>query len=134
LVNRFTRLVGNQLGGGGRGPIWGLAGFDDNKVVLGGEDRVVTVLDDRKWRNVDLWKTPLKHDIVGLLGIKKKLCVFGLDHEVVMRENEGDEGVAPRHRNNHRAYRARARWSGMCADEHFIYARDALGALMLFKI
>ncbi|KAH9255721.1 hypothetical protein BASA81_006115 [Batrachochytrium salamandrivorans] len=123
-------LAGNQLGGGGNGPLWAVDAAESSFCV-GGEDRVVASMDDRKWRSFDLWKTPLKHDIVALaLASSKRLVALGLDHEIA----QCMEKHSHRLYDNHRVFRARARWTGVCAaGDGELYCRDAHGTLYSFN-
>lgn len=123
-------LAGSQLGGGGSGPLWAVDAAESSFCV-GGEDRVVASMDDRKWRSFDLWKTPLKHDIVALaLASNKRLVALGLDHEIA----QCVEKHSHRLHDNHRVFRARARWTGACAaGDGELYCRDAHGTLYSFN-
>lgn len=152
------RLRGNQVGGAGILPLWASASIG-NYICFGGEDRLVSIIDDRKWRVVDIWKAPVKHDIVGLQLFKKpiseELCclVLGLDHELaewtpsfrhrksqveLRKEDEVDdlEGNLGRLHHNHRVFRAKGRWSGITVssnDSNTFYGRDDEGTIYSFS-
>lgn len=122
-------LSGNQLGGGGNGPLWAIDA-SESSFCVGGEDRIVSSMDDRKWRSFDLWKTPLKHDIVGVSFVPNtRLVALGLDHEIA----QCVEKHSHRLHDNHRVFRTRARWSGVCNIGDELWARDAQGTLYCFQ-
>ena len=155
------RLISNQIGGGGNGPLWA-SDTVGNNFCVGGEDRTVSLFDDRKMRVVDTWKTPLKHDIVGLKFVESTsgllLSCVGLDHELchwssslsssskIKKNQENDDDKLDdddeqrrtnfgRLHHNHRIFRAKARWTGICTfKENGIIGRDSEGTLYKFVI
>jgi hypothetical protein len=152
------RLVGNQIAGGGSGPLWA-SSASGNTFCVGGEDRTVSLYDDRKYRIVDTWKCPLKHDIVGLYLEDEKHdfghCVaLGLDHEIAnlkpqeaaksenikdvgagAEDDDPDEAGSNYHgrlHHNHRVFRAKSRWTGLCKVNGKLIGRDSEGSFYIF--
>jgi hypothetical protein len=142
------RMTSNKFGGNAdalyaiSGDGRGGAGLEQTcSVVVGGQSRNAYQVDCRKWSVKSVWRTPMKHDIVGLVrGDGGVVAALGLDHEVAFhvmrgsseREEEVDGGedendLGRLHHNHHNVFRSRARWLGAAVVDHKLIGMDVDG-------
>ena len=93
--------------------------------------------DSRSQAVRDTWKTPLKHDIVGLVarGVDG-VVALGMDHEMAAHEwgdkpvsssSEPEAAALGRLHHNHKVFRSRARWMGCAVLGEKCVGRDIEG-------